>query len=179
MYLYTDVEFLARIVWVFYKQRKELNEFLDSGRADSVNRNSYFRIMALGCIDALFTLPLNIIDVVLNSLDFPVDFWPGWTAVHADFGMIGQYSTADWKSGGFWSVFAVRWDEWINVLFAVVFFALFGLTGEARARYKAAFWKVVGLTGLRPRAAPKSELSDVMFGSFQINTAISQPTSSE
>lgn len=77
-----------------------------------------------------------------------------------------------WSSTPF-ATFDVIWNEWVNVFFALIYFALFGLTVEARAKYRRAFHLAIRPTGLKLTAAD-SELSTVNFGSHHVaNEAVS------
>ena len=92
---------------------------------------SYLRIMALGCIDVVLVLPLSILLLVQGYAGSPLPFWPGWDVIHSDWGPV-SVPADEWKPFP-WDNFEVRWDEWINVLLAVIFFSLFGVTEEALA----------------------------------------------
>ena len=73
----------ARVAYIFYKQSKDVDSFLNSNNA-SVSRTNYLRILGLACIDILLTLPIGIVSVVLtitsqvNAGSFPF-FW-GWAS---------------------------------------------------------------------------------------------------
>ncbi len=67
-----------------------------------------------------------------------------------------------------WEVFTVKWDEWIYVVHAIVFFGVFGTTPEMRQYYRTAFWFVPERCGYRRRRSQVSEertVSDVAFNS--------------
>ena len=50
---------LARVARIFYRQNRDVNDFLRSN--SSVSRINYFRLLALASIDTLLTLPLGIV----------------------------------------------------------------------------------------------------------------------
>lgn len=136
-----------------------------------MNRSSYLRVLALGCFDILLTLPLGIANLVDNGLQLTSEpgstpFWLGWTDIHTNWGPV--YVTGAGWSATAWSEFTVRWDEWINVLFAVIFFLLFGLTEEARSTYRQVLQAVFGLFGRRTFSSRKS--SHDVIGSFKANS---------
>ena len=121
--------------------------------------------MVLSALDILLTLPLTVIGLVQDLTQTHFVFWPGWDALHANFNQIPTASAEFWKSLGFWTQFSVKWDEWINPFIALVFFALFGLTEEARARYAAIFWAVAKPLGFKPKPKMRKERSNVVFAS--------------
>lgn len=158
----------ARILWVFVHQRREMNEFLDSGA--SVNRANYYRILALGCLDILITLPIQSIDIVTNFLGTNAVFYPGWNSVHSDWSpiFIPAHGPGGWAET-FWRNFLIRWDEWIRVLLASIFFLLFGFTKEARKVYMTVFWSIISIFGFKQPAM--EEASNIVFGSLNFAQA--------
>lgn len=139
----TTIDHLARILWFFYKQRKEVNAYLDSNQA--ISRDDYFRIMTLGCLDAVLLLPNGIYRLTsdLTNLSESLPFWPGWTDVHTVWEPQG---IPEWAwSATITSRLQTRYDEVINLILAFVFFLIFGLTKRARANY----WRCIQLL-LRP-----------------------------
>ena len=58
-------------------------------------------------------------------------------------------------------MFGAELEKWINVLFAVAFFALFGLTERKRAMYRRLFWAVVKPFDLKPHV--DQEASAIVF----------------
>ena len=77
-----------------------------------------------------------------------------------------QTPASDWSTSGTWSVFTVKWDEWVYVLHAVVFFGVFGTTPEMRHYYWSALWFIPERCGYkRPRASEAETVSDVEFNS--------------
>ena len=90
-------------------------------------------------------------------------FWPGWKAIHSDFSTIPTVTSEEWKAGGFWTNFSARFYQWVNPIFALAFFLLFGLTEQKRSWYRSIFWRVVKPFGFRPRVDPVA--SSIAFGS--------------
>ena len=144
----------ARLVYTYFKHRKDLDEVLESnGRV--VNRHSFLKLLALGLFDAVITLPLAIINLVQGLLQTKADgFWPGWNVAHADLSAIPTVTSQEWHSSGAWTIFTIRFDQWINPIFAVVFFLLFGLTKQKRAWYKGLFWMSIKPFGVKPCIHP-------------------------
>lgn len=156
---------------VFYRRRKEVQEVLSSQVL--IRPENYLHVMALGCLDILVTLPIGILDFVLDFSPFhDLRFWPGWAAAHEDWHKpIDRFTATEWHSS-VWDNFGVRISEWTNVLLALIFFLLFGLTRKARARYACAFWTIARPLGFKPRPADLLALSDIVFASNPSQTAI-------
>ncbi len=63
-----------------YRLKRETDEFIDAPA--SLSRSFYYRILALGCLDILFTLPIGLtntaiyIHATLKS-DNPIPFYRG------------------------------------------------------------------------------------------------------
>ena len=143
-----------------------LNRNLDATLASNttMNRSGFLKLLALGLFDILLTLPIQILSFVQAILQGGITgFWPGWKAVHASFSTIPTATSNDWKSAGFWTLFTIRFSQWVNPIFAVAFFLLFGITEQKRTWYWSIFWKIMRPFGLKPRADPVA--SDVVFGS--------------
>ena len=155
----------ARIIWTFYKNRKEMEELFVSNA--NIDRQSYYRLLGLGLFDLLVTLPNSVLFLVIDLLERKDSFvfWPGWRAVHADFSSIPVATYESWSSHGIWCIFFVKWSQWVNPLYAVVFFVLFGLSSQARERYQRAFRIVC--TPLGRRCQDKPSVSDIAFESNQ------------
>ena len=146
----------------YFKRNHDLDATLASNT--TMNRSGFLKLLALGLFDSLLTLPLTILGFVQDLLQVGITgFWPGWKAVHASFSTIPTATSEEWKSAGFWTVFTIKFDQWINPIFAVAFFLLFGTTKQKRDWYRSIFWKVMRPFGLKPRVDPVA--SDVVFGS--------------
>ena len=146
----------------YFKRNRELDATLASNT--TMNRSGFLKLLALGLFDILLTLPIQILSFVQDILQVGITgFWPGWKAVHASFSTIPTFTSEEWKSAGFWTVFSIRFDQWVNPIFAVVFFLLFGTTKQKQDWYRSIFWKVMQPFGLEPRVDPVA--SDVVFGS--------------
>lgn len=145
-----------------------MNGFLSS--SESLGRGNYFRLLVLGCVDAIILLPAQILNLII-ACQFTTQpegdiFYPGWTAIHSDWAPV-SLSAYTWRSS-VWGIFSVRWSEWINVFFGVLFFLLFGATAEAWESYKRMFFVVANQCGYsRPVQA---KMSDVVFQSVVFST---------
>lgn len=148
-----------------YFKHRELDELVASH--SQLGRGSFFKILALGLFDIIFTLPIGIFDVVVDVFDADLPtFWPGWKVTHSDFSSIPTITSDEWKSAGFASVSSIRFAQWINPAFAIVFFVLFGLTEKNRLWYQGIFWKALKPFGCRPCQEPVT--SDIIFRSVPV-----------
>lgn len=151
-----------------YFKHKELDELLASN-SHLLDRGSFFKILALGLFDILIALPVGIFSLVTDVLEQSVPtFYPGWTAVHSGFSSVRTVASNEWKSSGFGSVSSIRISQWSNPLFAIVFFALFGLTDRNKLWYCNLLWKVLRPFGCKPRQEPVT--SDILFGSAPVHS---------
>ncbi len=161
-----------------------MNEFLSSGRV--ITHNKYNRLMLIACLDTLFELPIAIVDVVTNivkgkdsSLNQPYISWKnvhdgaGGNIPGSSLNSILQEPASEWSTNK-WEVFTLKWNEWIYVLHAIIFFSVFGTTPEMRQYYRSAFWFIPERLGYKKRRVSEVEtVSDVAFNS---NPAGNRPT---
>lgn len=156
---------------MYFKQRKELDELLDGN--SQLDRGSFFKILALGLFDILITLPVAIFDLVTSILNGGVPtIYAGWRATHSEYSSIPTATSNEWKSAGFGTVSSIRISQWSNPLFAIVFFALFGLTGRNKLWYRNLLWKVLRPFGCKPRQEPVT--SDIVFGSAPVHSGLNE-----
>lgn len=135
-----------------------MNEYLDS--TPSLSKSYFMRMFVLGAIDALVILPLGIITLVLTLRREPISlFWRRWTP-ETTLSTVKVVLASSWTPS-IWDNFGVRWDQWINVLFSLVFFFLFGFNSRTKERYSRIFWRICRLSGRDPR--PNSTISIVRF----------------
>jgi len=135
--------------------------------------------MFIACLDTIFNVPVLIIDIVSaglqgehSSVNQP---YVSWKNVHDGEGgllpggplsTIVQTPASAWSAEGTWSVFFVKWNEWIYVLHAVVFFGVFGTTPEMRQHYWSALWFIPKRCGYKRQPVSEVEtMSDVVFSS--------------
>lgn len=92
----------------------------------------------MGCFNSFITLPITFTGLVSNVIGSgpSFNFYQGWTFIHSSWEPV-LVPNSIWASFK-WSAFSVYWDEWVNPFFALVFFALFGLTPEAMKGYRNA-----------------------------------------
>ena len=134
----------------FLRHRKELNEFLSSGQ--DMTHNKYYRLIVIACLDTAFNLPVLVVLLAVDiakGKDYDQNYpYISWKNVHDGEGgnapclslsSILQVPARTWGKET-WGVFDVKWDEWIYVIHALMFFCVFGTTPEMRSYYRAAFW---------------------------------------
>ncbi|VDB99811.1 unnamed protein product [Peniophora sp. CBMAI 1063] len=128
--------YCPRILWVFYTQRKVFKQYLsDSSSASSEPRTNYMRLLAIGCLDIVLTLPVQAIGVFLDSKSSdPFIFYPGWSVVHADWTPL-VITREEWRASG-WGTFTLYFTLWANVVLAYAIIGLFAFTPEALDVYK-------------------------------------------
>ena len=137
-----------------------MNEVLSSNT--SISHSTCLRILALGCLDILVSLPIGIISVYVDVKGNTIVFYQGWTVIHSNWEPFAVTKEM-WTDAPF-GVFDLNWNEWISVYYSVVFFALFGLTVEARSKYKRALNFVLRWFGLNC-IKEGDNLSTIDFGS--------------
>ena len=168
LYVLLNVLSSARVAWMFYRQSRDINRFLQSN--NSVSRNNYMRILALASIDVLITLPVGIANIVLQVTQLlsqgPMQFYFGWTYDHTDWEPVG-YSYAEAVAFGTSEVVGLYFDQWTSPFLAFVIFGLFGITAEARASYWHIICTVCGWFGFEPKVRgnrSRTSLGDIQFG---------------
>lgn len=119
------------------QQHKEMNEYLGSSE-ETLSQSHYYRILALGCFDIFITLPIGVTELIvgLHETD-SLKFYEGWTVIHSNWDPV-LIPRSVWSAKK-WGAFSVHWGQWVNLVFAVAFFALFGLTPEAKKGYQSFF----------------------------------------
>ncbi|KAI0316297.1 pheromone A receptor-domain-containing protein [Amylostereum chailletii] len=164
--LLSAVLYCPRIIWTFYRQRRDVEAFLRSN--GSVDRSRYFRILAVGGLDILFTLPSGaLLLLVYTAHDVGSGNYPlypeylhhqraarAWAPVFL--------SAVEWRSNS-WVRFDVYLSQWLYPILSLLIFAIFGLAEDARATYRRWFWTTVGLLGFRPPV--REDMPDIKLDS--------------
>lgn len=148
----------AKVVLTFFRCRRDINEHLHSDA--HLDQGELLRLFVLGSIDALVILPLGVTTLVLTFRTEPIGiFWRRWTP-EATLSTVQVVLASSWTPS-IWDNFGVRWDQWINVLFSLIFFFLFGLNSRKKERYRRLFRKLCRFCGRHPR--PDPTLSEPWF----------------
>ncbi|VDC06401.1 unnamed protein product [Peniophora sp. CBMAI 1063] len=147
--------YCPRIIWVFYHHWQSLRH-LPQTYNKPVSRIDYVRIFAIASVDALFTLPIGIVNVTLLVQQSLNQFghyylYTGWKALHGDW-TPQAISYADLARKGTTEVVEVYFTHWTSPILAFVAFGLFGFTKEAREAYWGAFRTLGSWAGNKPVA---------------------------
>lgn len=154
-----------------------MNAYLDSSDK-GLNRNHFYRMLALGCFDVFITLPSNTTSLIISALNGEsIEFYEGWTFIHSEWEPILIPKTV-WSIDK-WTTFLMYWDMWINPLFALIFFALFGFTAEAKECYRRLLHILCRPFRSKQAAGAEDLLPDVVFKSErEIDVTITSSISS-
>ncbi len=172
----TTFDHPALTLRTFLRYRKEMNEFLSSNR--DITHSKYSRLMVIVCLDTLSNFPVLITIIVTDilegedsGLNYPYISWKnvhdgaGGTFPGLSLSSIVQTPASEWSADR-WDVFVLKWDEWVYVLQAIIFFSVFGTTPEMRQYYRSAFWFIPERLGYKRRRVSEAEtVSDVSFNS--------------
>lgn len=97
----------ARIIYTFYKHRKELHEYLGSSD-ERISPSHFLRMLALGCFDMIITLPIQLVALVTSALNqLPFQFYNGWSYLHSDWEP-ALFSKESWSMEKL-TIFLVHW----------------------------------------------------------------------
>lgn len=163
----------ARVIWVVYRQYRDLDHFLQSDTS-AVSRTNYWRIFALTSIDLLVTLPIAILNVVLEvsgllslNPDGP-PFYLGWTQDHVDWMPTSTSHEELVARLGTSTAGLLYFARWSSPLLAFVVFVFFGLTTEARSIYRCIIVKIAKMSGWKSdshmhRAGTQGPLGTMKF----------------
>lgn len=119
--------------------------------------------MAIAFLTLLLDLPVLMLVVTTrllaghgSDLNNP---YRSWSFVRdGSLSEIFQTTAEEWGCDK-WLVFTVKWNEWVYVLHAIVFFSIFGTTLEARRQYRTAVSSVLDVILLRKkRIAPRTSV---------------------
>ena len=141
-----------------------------------MTRNKYYRLIIIACLDTLFNLPVLIVSFAIeiaqgkdNDLNHPYISWKnvhdgaGGNAPGLSLSSILQTPASVWSTEK-WQAFIVKWDEWLYVVHAIVFFCVFGTTPEMRRYYRSLFHFAPYRYGLRRRNISDSDtISNIQF----------------
>ncbi len=171
----------AKCVWIktcfpaltlhrFRRHRAEMNEMLSSH--SDVTPNNYIRMMMITFTMLLFHIPILILIIILPSVLIAdqksalESLHTSWAPGHnASLSVIHLVSSQELDGMGSWTIFSLKWSEWIFVLDAILFFSIFGTTSQAMRRYRAATSYILEKIGLKKKEHPSMAASDIMFSS--------------
>jgi len=116
--------------------RHSLDSWIECTSSSLLTSSLYIRLVVLGLIAFGLFSTAAARDLVSQITTGSVT-WPGWDAVHADFGRVDQVPRGIWAGSGGYSGFGVEFKRWVCVLCALAAFLVLGTTREAGERYKA------------------------------------------
>jgi hypothetical protein len=114
-------------ICAFYKHRRS------HMRLSGHNGCRYLRLMAISTTEILGTVPLATFYIVQNA-KLGITPWTGWASMHSHYSAVEQVAGFTWKNDP-QMAFVLEMFRWSLVACAFLFFALFGLSFEARERY--------------------------------------------
>ncbi|KAK7691868.1 hypothetical protein QCA50_005272 [Cerrena zonata] len=131
----TSAYYCVRTLLALRRRQKEIKEVLF---AANIDKQLYYRLVAMACVEISCTLPLVTYLVVGARTEYYP--WKGFADLHYKFSRIDQYPYA------LWAAFpgAAQVTQWFQIGCGLVYFLLLGLTRDARSRYA----KMLGLSKL-------------------------------
>ncbi|KZV68519.1 STE3-domain-containing protein [Peniophora sp. CONT] len=160
--------FYPKVVRIFYRQSRDIHSFLNSNT--SVSRTNYLRILALASVDILLTLPIGIVNVILNVGSYQgkghIPFYAGWNTLHTHREPTSVLY-AEIKAIGTISFARFYFIQWTCPVLAFAIFGLFGVTLEARTLYWRIICRAGGWVGWNSTARARkgqASLGEIEFG---------------
>ncbi|KAL0949669.1 hypothetical protein HGRIS_009707 [Hohenbuehelia grisea] len=128
----------------FRKRHMQIREFFATD-SSTLEVRQYFRVVALGIIDAVVTIPFTTWTFVSFIIDGDIHPW-SWQAVKRNYGYVAYLSYTDW-----WDAHDAESTvgDYYNLIIAVFFFGLFGCSRPIIRGYKEAFMSLGNM--LQPR----------------------------
>jgi hypothetical protein len=137
-------------IYAFYKRRRNHLQL-----TSSANRGRYLRLMVISSTEVLGTIPVGTYYIVTIA-KMGVAPWKGWARMHSHRSEVIQVAGFIWKNNPVLS-FELELLRWSLVACAFLFFALFGITGEAREHYYRLYKSLarrIGKSTSTPHGAP-------------------------
>jgi len=166
--LISIIIFCPRVLVVFYRQGYLMKQVRKDDQAGT-SINPHLRVLALGSLDIVFTLPfgvLNLVQVVRSGLvnGGPFPLYIGRTAPS----QVTTTSYSSLQAQGPLAMFLTYFLDWSSVAFALAVFVLFGFADEACTTYKK--WMHSAVSWVLPESmrwsvpVVKPQLSEIRFG---------------
>ena len=121
-----------------------MDQFYDENSVQSFSRSRYFRLMVLASIDILITIPTEVFlmaEAIISSKNLFGGHIPAslnWHKVHSTISVIFLVPADEWRTS--LNIGVYQYANWINFVWALLFFLIFGTTRDMFNRYKLAFW---------------------------------------
>lgn len=142
-------------IYTFYGRRQTHMRLISSA-----NRGQYIRLMIISSTEILGTIPLGTYYIVCTAKTGLVP-WMGWARMHSRASVVVQVPGFIWRNVPMASI-NVELYRWSLVACAFLFFALFGLSGEAREHYYRLYKSLAKLVGRSTSTAPGTQLTCVV-----------------
>ncbi|EGN94515.1 hypothetical protein SERLA73DRAFT_114763 [Serpula lacrymans var. lacrymans S7.3] len=126
-------------IYATIKQKAYRKEVLESHQA--LQFGHYWRLLALTGIGIICTLPYGILSLVANLVGGPLQPF-NWDVFHAGFSEVSQTPASLWASDPL-GEYGLEINRWSPVFNALMFFAFFGFTKDARADYRHAWFFII------------------------------------
>jgi len=102
--------------------------------------------MCLAGIEVLCTVPLGLYAITLN-VKAVINPWKSWAITHVRFSRVDQIPAMIWRTRPVLAS-SLELTRWLAVICAIIFFAFFGFTDEAKKNYRSAFQTVAKRIGM-------------------------------
>ncbi|KAJ7585914.1 fungal pheromone STE3G-protein-coupled receptor [Mycena floridula] len=123
------------------QRRAAFSQFLASNKGLSISR--YFRLMALAMTELIFTMPLAIFLIYMNTR-IGVRPWISFADTHFDFWVVLTFPRSYWAQSRTLTVL-FELTRWLAPVCSLIFFGFFGFAAEARRHYCNAFYILFSL----------------------------------
>ncbi|PVF96424.1 STE3-like pheromone receptor [Serendipita vermifera] len=143
----------------FHRRRAEFQKFLASNEP-GLNVDRYLRLMALASMEIIIVLPLNLLSIIGNLTNKPLQPWVSWAYVHYNFSRVSYVPRwlldANKKQAVQFTI-----SRWAIPCSGILFFLFFGLSVEARKDYYRVANLVLGVFGVKltPPSSPRASRS--------------------
>ena len=119
------------------KHRKTLCDFSSSNSNNgNISYDQFWRWFLLVRLETVINLSIGVVTLAQHALtkNFALNIpYSSCTSIPFDFSFTATSFKGYWSPSS-WSLFQVRWAEWQPVFSALLFFAVFGTTVEARKK---------------------------------------------
>ncbi|EGO21414.1 hypothetical protein SERLADRAFT_476585, partial [Serpula lacrymans var. lacrymans S7.9] len=131
----------ALTIFITIRRKSHMKEIMKSNK--DLKSGKYWRLTILAAAQVVIILPSVIFSLVNDASGGPM--YPfNWGVIHADFTSVIRIPISVWTFN-LQNAIAFQWDRWMVVVYAILFFAFFGLTGECSQYYRRIFY-----TALKP-----------------------------
>lgn len=118
-----------------------------SATPGGLSRGRYLRLMAIGAVEVIGTIPLGTYFIVTTAKS-GVKPWVSWADTHSNYSAVAQVAGFIWKHDPMVAD-GLEIYRWSLVVCAFLFFALFGFADEARQCYRRMYTTLASRIGSR------------------------------